>query len=73
MPFKMKWKVPNKRAKQWAQERKNKVHMKGKKEGQQLTPYEAGMRSGYLQCQTDHAETYKYIQGKQGKAKGGKK
>ena len=25
-----------------------------------LTDYEAGMRSGYLQCQTDHAGIYKY-------------
>ena len=25
-----------------------------------MTDYEAGMRSGYLQCQTDHAGLYKY-------------
>ena len=32
----------------------------GPKEGKELTDYEAGMRSGYLQCQSDHAGTYKY-------------
>ena len=30
------------------------------KKDQPLTDYEAGMRSGYLQCQTDHAGLYKY-------------
>ena len=25
-----------------------------------MTDYEAGIRSGYLQCQTDHAGMYKY-------------
>lgn len=54
------WAVPSKRAKSYAQERKYKVRINGPKEGRQLTPYEAGMRSGYLQCQTDHAELYKY-------------
>ena len=74
MPFKMKWAVPHKRAKRWADERKARVHTSGKKEGQELTPYEAGMRSGYLQCQTDHAELYKFKQKKEAsKAKGGKK
>jgi len=77
VPFKMRWAVPNKRAKRWAEERKDKVHKFGKKEGQELTDYEAGMRSGYLQCQTDHAEIYKYkkaqAEKKAGKAKGGKK
>ena len=28
--------------------------------GRELTDYEAGMRSGYLQCQSDHAGVYKY-------------
>ena len=40
--------------------RKAKVHTYGPKKGQELTDYEAGMRSGYLQCQTDHAGLYKY-------------
>lgn len=55
-----RWSVPSKRAKAYAEDRKAKVHTYGKKEGQQLTDYEAGMRSGYLQCQGDHAGLYKY-------------
>ncbi|MBP3290992.1 MAG: hypothetical protein J6M26_00905 [Clostridia bacterium] len=55
-----RWAVPSKRAENYAEERKLKVHNRGKKEGQQLTDYEAGIRSGYLQCQSDHAGLYKY-------------
>lgn len=55
-----RWAVPTKRAKNYAAERKTKVHMRGPKQDQPLTDYEAGMRSGYLQCQTDHAGLYKY-------------
>lgn len=55
-----RWTVPSKRAKNYAEERKAKVHQHGPKEGRELTDYEAGMRSGYLQCQSDHAGTYKY-------------
>ncbi|MBQ7897432.1 MAG: hypothetical protein IJ323_03310 [Clostridia bacterium] len=55
-----RWAVPTKRAKNYAEERKAKVHQRGPKEGQELTDYEAGIRSGYLQCQTDHAGVYKY-------------
>ena len=55
-----KWSVPNRRAKGFADERKNKVHMHGEKEGQELTDYEAGLRSGYLMCQSDHAGLFKY-------------
>lgn len=57
---KRRWSVPSKRAKSYAEERKAKVHQHGKKEGQELTDYEAGLRSGYLQCQSDHAGTFKY-------------
>lgn len=57
---KRNWSVPNKRAKSYAEERKSKVHHHGPKEGKQLTDYEAGIRSGYLQCQTDHAGLFKY-------------
>ena len=57
-----KWSVPSKRAQSYAEERKAKVHQHGPKEGKELTDYEAGMRSGYLQCQSDHAGTYKYKQ-----------
>ena len=50
-----RWSVPNKRAGSYADERKAKVHQHGQKEGQPLTDFEAGLRSGYLQCQSDHA------------------
>lgn len=55
-----RWLVPNKRAKSYADERKSKVHQRGQKEGKELTDYEAGLRSGYLQCQSDHAGLYRY-------------
>ncbi len=55
-----RWAVPNKRAKGYADERKAKVHMHGQKEGKELTSYEAGLRSGYLQCQSDHAGLFRY-------------
>ncbi len=55
-----RWSVPSKRAKGYAEERKVKVHKWGQKEGKQLTDYESGIRSGYLQCQSDHAGMYKY-------------
>ena len=55
-----RWFLPNKRADRYAKERKAKVHQYGQKEGKELTDYEAGMRSGYLQCQSDHAGLYKY-------------
>ncbi len=68
MAFFKKWAVPSKRAKSYAKERKAKVHMHGPKEGKELTDYEAGIRSGYLQCQTDHAGIYKYKLAKQKEA-----
>lgn len=55
-----RWFVPNKRAKNYAEERRAKVHQRGQKEGKELTDYEAGLRSGYLQCQRDLAGLYKY-------------
>ena len=55
-----RWLVPNRRAKNYAEERKAKVHKRGQKEGKELTDYEAGLRSGYLQCQSDHAGLYKF-------------
>lgn len=55
-----KWAVPSKRAKGYAAERRNKVHAHGKKQGKPLTEYEAGLRSGYLQCQNDHAGIFKF-------------
>ena len=55
-----RWQIPSKRAKGYAADRKAKVHTYGPKEGKQLSEFEAGMRSGYLQCQSDHAGIYKY-------------
>ena len=55
-----RWTVPSKRAKSYAEERKAKVHQHGPKEGKELTDFEAGIRSGYLQAQSDHAGMYKY-------------
>ena len=57
---KRRWAVPSKRAKNYAEERKAKVHKRGPKEGKELTDYEAGIRSGYLQAQSDHAGLWKY-------------
>ena len=58
--IKRRWSVPSKRAKGYATDRKAKVHTYGPKEGKPLTDYEAGIRSGYLQAQSDHAGMYKY-------------
>ena len=55
-----RWSIPSKRAKSYAEERKVKVHQHGQKIGKELTDYEAGMRSGYLQAQSDHAGIFKY-------------
>ena len=55
-----RWAIPSKRAKGYAADRRAKVHTYGPKEGKELTDYEAGIRSGYLQAQSDHAGLYKY-------------
>jgi len=57
-----RWMKPSKRAKGYAEERKMKVHKFGKKEGEELTEYDKGLRSGYLLCQSDHAGIYKFKQ-----------
>lgn len=65
-----RWMRPNKRAKGYAEERKAKVHKFGPKEGEELTEYDKGIRSGYLLCQSDHAGMFKYKQAiEQGKSK----
>ncbi len=55
-----RWSVPSKRAKGYAADRKAKVHTYGPKEGTPLTDFEAGLRSGYMQAQSDNAGIYKY-------------
>ena len=57
-----RWTAPNKRAKSYSEEIKAKLHQHGQKEGQPLTDYEAGLRSGYLQCQSDHAGLFRFKQ-----------
>ncbi len=53
-----RWTVPSKRAKGYAA--KAKVHTYGPNEGKELTEYQLGLRSGYLQAQSDHTGMYKY-------------
>ncbi len=55
-----RWTVPTKRAKGYAEDRKAKVKTYGPKAGEELSEYQLGLRSGYLQCQSDHAGMYKY-------------
>lgn len=54
------WSKPSERAGRYAKERKARVHQHGPKNGKELTDYESGIRSGYLQAQSDHAGLYKY-------------
>ncbi len=55
-----RWTVPNKRAKGYAEDRKAKVHTYGPNVGKELSEYQLGLRSGYLQAQSDHTGMYKY-------------
>ena len=55
-----RWTVPTKRAKGYAEDRKAKVKTYGPKAGEELSDYQLGLRSGYLQRQSDHAGMYKY-------------
>ncbi len=65
-----RWMVPSKRAKGYAEDRKAKVHTYGDKKDEPLTDYEAGVRSGYLLCQSDHSGIYKYKKARaEGKSK----
>ena len=57
-----RWTTPSKRAKGYAEDRKARVHTYGPKEGKELTDFESGIRSGYLQAQQDHAGMFKYKQ-----------
>ena len=57
-----RWMKPSERAKGYANDRRSKVHTYGPKEGQPLTEYDKGIRSGYLLAQSDHAGIYKYKQ-----------
>ena len=52
---KRRWFSPQKRAKGYADDLREKVHTYGKKEGKELTDKEACVRIGYLQAQNDNA------------------
>ena len=55
-----KWLRPSKRAKGYAEERRENRHKRGDKKGEELDDYNKGLRSGYLLCQSDHAGSYIY-------------
>ncbi len=55
-----KWLRPSKRAKGYAEERRDNQHKRGDKKGEDLDDYNKGLRSGYLLCQSDHAGSYIY-------------
>ena len=55
-----KWLRPSRRAKGYAEERKENRHKRGDKKGEELDDYNKGLRSGYLLCQSDHAGSYIY-------------
>ena len=41
-----RWMTPSRRAKGYAEERRSKVHQRGKDEGKELDDYNMGLRSG---------------------------
>lgn len=57
-PKERRWMRPNTRAKGYAEERKEKKHKFGKQKGEELDPYNQGLRSGYLLSMSDHAGSY---------------
>ena len=59
-PNRRYWKRPKDRGKQYAEELRAKVHTDKYHEGEELTEYDKGVRSGYLQCQSDHTGAYTY-------------
>lgn len=54
------WRATKNRAKDYAEESKKKVHIRGKKEGQELSEREKGRRQGYFECLSDQAGHYRY-------------
>ena len=54
------WSATKNRAADYAEEYKNGIHMRGKKEGEELSEREKGKRQGYFQCLSDQAGHYKY-------------
>ena len=58
------WRTTKNRAKDYAEEYKNGIHMRGKKEGQELPDVEKGHIRGYFQCLSDQAGHFKYNKAK---------
>ena len=58
------WRATKNRAKDYAEEYKSGVHMRGKKEGEELSEREKGKRQGYFQCLSDQAGHFKYNKAK---------
>lgn len=63
-PRKRFWRLTSRRAADYAEEYKQGVHMRGKKEGQELTDVEKARMQGYFQCLSDQAGAYKYNKAK---------
>lgn len=58
------WRTTKNRAADYAEEYKQGVHMRGKKEGEELSEREKGKRQGYFQCLSDQAGQFKYNKAK---------
>ena len=63
-PRKRFWRATKNRAADYAEEYKNGIHMRGKKEGEELSEREKGKRQGYFQCLSDQAGHFKYNKAK---------
>ena len=63
-PRKRYWRATKNRAADYAEEYKNGIHMRGKKEGEELSDLEKGKRQGYFQCLSDQAGHFKYNKAK---------
>ena len=63
-PRKRFWRATKNRAADYAEEYKQGVHIRGKKEGEELSEREKGKRQGYFQCLSDQAGHYKYNKAK---------
>ena len=59
-PNRRYWRRPKDRGKTYAEERKMGCYTDGDKKGEELSEYDKGVRSGYLQCQSDHAGLFTY-------------
>lgn len=58
------WRATKNRAKDYAEEYQKKIHIRGKKEGQELSEREQGRRQGYFECLSDQAGHFKFNKAK---------